>query len=222
MQFIIRHRLLVAIIGSSLVLLAITAVGLYGLLRGPEPTPQPEALRHPWPGSTLPPILENQLNSGQPHAIVQTPDAELFVRAVAGSLFDWDTRNTDGPSDWAQPLVDVAAPDEAPAVAADVRSYIPSEEMWNRLSTYGTRQRLEISAIAIPETWPAALAQATPGQIPDSAAAYTVTGTRHRIGSWGAEPVYSEQPVAFTVFVVCPPADKCTLLRLSQLGNPLK
>jgi len=222
MRFIIRHRLMVAIIGSSLALLVVAVVGLYGLLRGPAPTHHPESQKRPGPTSSLPPVLGDQRISEQPQPLVQTPDAKLFVRAVAGSLFDWDTRSGEGPSDWAQPLVDVAAPDEAPAAAADIRSYIPNDEMWDRLSTYGTRQRLEISTIEIPGTWSAALAQATPGQIPDDAVAYTIAGTRHRTGSWGAEPVHSAQSVIFTVFAVCPPADNCTLLRLSQLGKPLK
>ena len=76
--------------------------------------------------------------------------------------------------------------------------------------------------------------QAAPGQIPDGAVAYTITGTRHRTGYWGTDPVTTTHPVAFTVFLTCTPertpapapADPitatCLLLRLSQLDNPLR
>jgi hypothetical protein len=222
MQFVLRHRLMVAIIGSGVALLVIAAVGLYGLLRRPEPTVQPDQHTKDGAVSSWPPTIGDPQIIDQPHPVVQTRDAELFVRGVASSLFDWDTRHDGGPSDWAQPLVDAAAADEAPAVASDVRSYLPSNEMWDQLSAYGTQQWLEISSVAVPDTWSAALAQATPGQIPRGAVAYTVSGTRHRSGSWGAEPVQSERAVAFTVFAVCPTLENCTLLRLSQLDRPLK
>ena len=222
MQFVLRHRLMVALIGSGVALLVIAAVGLYGLLRGPAQTVHPEQQTKEGSVSSWSPVTGDQSTSDLPHPVVQTPDAELFVRSVASALFDWDTRTDGGPSEWAQPLVDVAAADEAPAVASDVRNYLPNAEMWDRLSTYGTRQWLEISSVAVPDTWSDALAQATPGQIPRGAVAYTLTGTRHRSGSWGAEPVQSERAVAFTVFAVCPTLENCTLLRLSQLDRPLK
>lgn len=53
--------------------------------------------------------------------------------------------------------------------------------------------------------------------------AYTVEGTRHRTGVWFDEQVASEHPVAFTMFLSCPPAtDRCVLLRVSQQDNPLR
>ena len=61
------------------------------------------------------------------------------------------------------------------------------------------------------------------GQIADGLIAYTVEGTRHREGVWFDEQVTSEHPVSFTMFLSCPPAtDRCVLLRLSQLDNPLR
>ena len=71
-------------------------------------------------------------------------------------------------------------------------------------------------------------AQAAPGQLPRGATAYTITGTRHRAGIWGTEPVEATRPVSFTVFIACaPPAPEfstslCRLLRLSELDNPLR
>ena len=53
--------------------------------------------------------------------------------------------------------------------------------------------------------------------------AVTIEGTRQRAGVWNGQPVASEHPVAFTVFVVCAPTySTCHLLRLSQLDNPLR
>ena len=221
MQLVLRHRLMVAIIGLGLALLVITAVGLYGLLRGPgetiaEPAKKVAASSAPRTDDQPTPDLP------VPVPVLQTTKAEPFTRSVASALFDWDTRLDGGPSELAQPLVDVAATEEAPAVASDVRNYLPNTEMWDRLSTYGTRQWIEITSVTVPDTWSAALAQAAPGQIPPGAVAYTVVGTRHRSGSWGAEPVESDRSVTFTVFAACPAMANCTLLRLSQLDRPLK
>ena len=219
MQFVLRHRLMVAIIGFGLAVFIITAVGLYGLLRGPSETIAEPAKKVTAPSA---PRTDDQPTPDLPEPVLQTTKAEPFVRSVASALFDWDTRLDGGPSELAQPLVDVAATEEAPAVASDVRNYLPSAEMWGRLSTYGTRQRLEITAVTLPDTWSAALAQAAPGQIPKGAVAYTIVGIRHRSGSWGAEPVESDRSVTFTVFAACPSTAYCTLLRLSQLDRPLK
>ena len=68
-----------------------------------------------------------------------------------------------------------------------------------------------------------AVAQAQPGQIAPGTTAVTIEGTRHRSGVWNGQPVTSEHPVSFTVFVVCPPTyPTCHVLRLSQLDNPLR
>ena len=45
---------------------------------------------------------------------------------------------------------------------------------------------------------------------------------RHRAGVWQGEAVASEHGVTFTVFMVCGPSyDRCHLLRLSRLDEPL-
>jgi hypothetical protein len=219
MRFVVSHRLMVAIIVLGLALLVITAVGLYGLLRGPSEIGAEQARNVT---ASPAPRTDDQTTPDLPVPVLQATEAEPFVRSVASALFDWDTRLDGGPSEIAQPLVDVATTEEAPAAASDVRNYLPSNEMWDRLSTYGTQQWLDISSVTVPDTWSDALAQATPGQIPRGAVAYTLTGTRHRSGNWGAERVQSERAVAFTVFAVCPTLENCTLLRLSQLDRPLK
>lgn len=80
----------------------------------------------------------------------------------------------------------------------------------------------------MPEAWDTAVEQAQPGQLPAGATAVTIEGTRHREGVWNGETVTSEHPVAFTVFLACPPpapefrTGLCHVLRLSQLDNPLR
>jgi len=151
------------------------------------------------------------------------------VITVAVALFTWDTASGYGPADYAQVLADVAHDSEADALVADVRAYLPTAEAWMQLRQYQTRQRLTIDDVFVPDAWETAIAQAAPGQIPDGAAAYTITGTRHRDGIWDTTPAEASRPVAFTVFMTCTPpnsgrsgAGLCELLRLSELDHPLR
>jgi hypothetical protein len=217
MHFLHRHRLVIAIVGSGIVLVVLTVIGLYGLVSGPA-----KASR------SLNPVHEASVSStpaapaGRPQPVLVTSDPELFTRSVSRALFNWDTRYVGGLSECAQMPVDVADADEAAAVASDVRVYLPSAEMWEQLRAYGTRQWLEIKSITVPDAWSTALAQAASGQIPRGAAAFTVVGIRHRAGTWDTEAIRTEQKVSFTVFVACPGRQRCTLLRLSQLDRPLE
>ncbi|WP_104201201.1 hypothetical protein [Cryobacterium sp. Y29] len=215
MQFLHRRRLVVAIVGAGIALIVLAAIGLFGLLRGPAKASQPE---RPAPAASALAIAPTD----QPQPVLETSSPELFARSVAHALFDWDTRQDAGLADWAQVLVDVADAEEAAAVAADVRDYLPGAEMWERLSTYGTRQWLDVESVTVPAAWATALEQAEAGQIPQGASALTVTGTRHRAGTWNTNEMRTERQVSFTIFVVCPGQESCTLLRLSKLDHPLE
>lgn len=217
MHFAHRRRRVIAIVCSGIALIVLIVVGLFGLLRGPD---KPSEAARPAPAASASPVPTARPN--QPPPILATKDPEKFTRSVAGALFNWDTHDQVGLSDWAQVIVDVADTDEAPAVASDVRDYLPAAQMWQQLSTYGTRQWIEIESVAVPEAWATALEQAAPGQIPQGATALTVTGTRHRTGTWKTQALNTERQVAFTVFVVCPAKETCTLLRLSQPDQPLE
>ncbi|MGX5696226.1 hypothetical protein ACWKWP_08525 [Agromyces soli] len=153
--------------------------------------------------------------------MADTSDAERFVRNVARALFDWDTRASDGPGEWAQGLVDVADAEEAAGVAADVRAYLPNPTTWDQLRAYSTRQKLDINTIEIPDAWTTARTQATRGQLSKTAVAFTVTGTAQRHGTWNRKAVESSRAVSFTVFVDCPTDEHCRLLRLSRPDAPL-
>lgn len=225
-----RHRtVLIAAIAGSLILLLLIGVGVYGLIRGPQTSEPAEPARPDGPAATSPALVP-----AEPEPVIVLGGPEEFAVAVAETLFTWDTTSGYGPADYAQMLADVTADTEADAAATDVRSYLPTAEAWAQLRTHQTRQWLTIDTIEIPAAWEEAVAQAAPGQIPDGAAAYTITGTRHRTGYWGTDPVTTTHPVAFTVFPTCTPernpapapaepiTDTCLLLRLSQIDNPLR
>jgi hypothetical protein len=217
MHFAPRRRLVIAILATAVVLLVLAGVGVFGLLRGTAANEPTLSATH-----SASPSLRASVPIGKPRPIPATADPEAFARSIARALIDWDTRNDSGRSAWTQVIVDVADDDQAAAVAADVRSYLPAEELWHQLGDYGTRQWLEPSSVTVPASWSTALEQASAGQIPPDAAAYTISGTRHREGEWNSEPVHTERPVAFTVFIACPDGGPCVLLRISQLDRPLE
>jgi hypothetical protein len=225
-----RRRLLIATVAGGAVLVALVTVGVYGLLRGPSAAdpatqrPGPTTSPTPGPSPSQAPGEETVLAP-----IPQTGDPEQFARAVAEALFGWDTATGFEPVDYAQVLADVASPVEADWFVADVRAYLPTVEAWGRLRPYQTRQWLTIDTITVPDSWPTALAQAAPGQIPDGTTAFTVDGTRHRAGIVVVTPTETSRRVSFTVFVTCTPAvpdrpasGSCAVLRLSELDNPLR
>jgi hypothetical protein len=217
-----RRRLLIAAIAGGLALLVAVGVGIYGLVRGPgDRTPDPAR------SGTVTPTSPASTPAA-PTRLPVTGDPEKFARAVATALFTWDTLSGAAPADYAQVLTDAADDAEADALASDVRAYLPTADAWAQLTTYQTRQWLTIDTAAVPEAWETAETQAAPGQLPRGATAYTITGTRHRTGIWGTEPVEASRPVSFTVFIACAPpapefsANLCRLLRLSELDNPLR
>ena len=219
-----RRRRTIAILGAVLLLVGI-GVGVYGLLGGSSAAPTVD----PRPASTGRPATASPTVSGHPpQPLPITIDPQAFARAVATALFTWQSAGEYGPADYAQPLLDVADDDESSALAADVRAYLPSAQAWAQLRQYQTRQWLTIDTAVIPKSWNTAETQAAPGQLPAGAVAYTIIGTRHRAGTWGARPVQTARSTAFTVFLTCPSqaaepnARPCHLLRLSQLDNPLR
>lgn len=217
MPLVHQRRFIIAVICGGLTLILLMAIGVYGLIRGPEKASDPD---RPAIETSAPSVSPER--AGEPQPVLVTANAELFARSVARALFNWDTRHEGGPAEWAQVPLDVADAEEAPALASDVRGYLPSPEMWVRLSAYGTRQRLDVESIAIPMSWSTARDQATAGQLPPGAAALTITGTSRRVGTWNTEVIRTERPVAFTIFVACPEGQPCVLLRLSQVDRPLK
>lgn len=217
-----HRRVLMAAIAGALAVLVLAGIGIYGLIRGPHTnSPDSDAAGQ---ADTVAPSARPQATQAGPHPIRDTTRAELFARDVATALFTWDTTSGYQSSEYAQVIVNVGDPSgvETAGLAADVRTYLPSPEQWAQLRTHQTSQWLTIKNLAVPESWADAEAQAAPGQLLPGTTAYTMTGTRHREGTWGTEPVESTRPVAFTMFITCQPTfDHCSLLRLSRVDEPL-
>ncbi len=213
---------LIALIAAGLVLLILAGVGIYGLILGPRTTntPAPEPAPSPSHTRTTPGPSSPQLPDVQ-----RSADPETFARNVAEAIFAWDTTSGLMPLDYTAAILDVGDPagTEQAGLASDLAMYLPTREAWIELRKHETHQHLTIDQADIPEAWDDAVAQAQPGQIAPGTTAFTIEGTRHRDGLWNGEPVSSEHPVSFTVFIVCAPAyPTCHLLRLSQLDNPLR
>ena len=155
---------------------------------------------------------------------IRTGDAEAFARQVAVAIFAWDTETDSDPVSLIEPFLPLADPtgESTPGLVADLTNYLPTTEAWADLRTYGTRQWLTVTSMAVPTTWATAVDQAGPGGLLPGTIAYTVRGIRHRAGTWEGEPVTSAHDVAFTIFCVCAPSfPDCRLLRLSRLDDPL-
>ncbi|MDR3106604.1 MAG: hypothetical protein LBU05_00145 [Bifidobacteriaceae bacterium] len=210
----------VAAVAAVVALTLGTAAGVWGLCANPAATRPSLSPAAPSPQASpdaSPPV------AGEPLA-GPVGDPEEFARQVAAVLFDWDTLRT-SPAEIRETLIAWGDPSgvETAGLAGDIGGYLPDQPTWAKLGRYGTTQRLGVDTIRIPLGWEEAKAAAKPGDIPDGAAAYTITGVRRRDGAYQGEPVHAEQPVSFTLFVACAPAwPECHLLRLSQLDNPLR
>lgn len=218
-------RQIMLLLGSALALITLT-VGIYGLLRGPGgPTPEePTPTQTYDSGSTDQPQATAPAAAPQEVSLPHTTDATTYARALAVALFDWDTSTGLLPTDYTAPVLADADPSgqETPGLLTDVATYLPTTDQWLTLGAMHVDQRIDIEDAYIPDAWAAAVAQAN-GQLRPGTVAVTITGTRHRSGMWNNEPSEVAHPVAFTVFVACPPAfDRCHVLRLSQLNNPLR
>jgi hypothetical protein len=217
-----RRRLIITLITTGLILLLLTGIGIYGLITGPTPQ-DPGGSSHP--GASEPPGTPGEdPGARELPSLPRTDDPEKYVRAVAEALFAWDTFTLLTPADHRAVLIEDADPTgtETPGLIADLDGYFPSAQTWRDLAEYRTRQHLEIEDVFVPEQWHEAVAAAG-DEIADGTIAYTVDGVRHRQGVWYGDAVSSAHPVAFTVFVACEPVfDRCQLLRLSQLDNPLR
>lgn len=217
-----KKRLLITLTATGLVFLTLAGFGIYGLITGPQQQPDQAA-----PPSAPPPVtapVEENPEIPSLASLPRTNNPDDYVRAVAVALFDWDTFTLLTPADHRGVLIEVADPTgtETPGLITDLDGYFPSASTWRDLAEYLTNQRIEIERVFVPELWAEAVA-ASGGQITDGTHAYTVEGIRHREGVWYDDPVTSAHPVAFTVFVSCEPVfDRCHLLRLSELNNPLR
>lgn len=213
----------IAVILGCVLAFATLVIGIYGLVRGPDSTsPTPTAR----PGGTAEVIPEAAapVVTLEDRALPHTTDPITYARAVATSLFDWDTSLGFLPTDYTSAVLADADPsgEETPALLDDVATYLPTVDQWLDLGAMQVVQSIEIQDADVPGSWASAVEQAH-GHLRPGTSAVTISGIRHRAGVWNGEVAESSYPVSFTVFVACKPSfDRCHILRLSQLDNPLK
>ncbi|MGO0577967.1 hypothetical protein [Ornithinimicrobium panacihumi] len=232
------RRRLISLLCAGVAFLVLAAIGVYGLVTGPnDAEPSPDR-------SPAPVRVDPDQQAARLPTIAASTDPHEFAREAAHALFTWDTTSGFLPLDYTAVLLEVGDPtgNEQAGLASDIASYLPSRDAWVELRQYSTSQHLTITDASVPSQWAQAVEQARPGQLPVGATAITIEGTRHRTGIWNDEPATSEHPVAFTIFLACPPDDptddppagseresgapdavpSCHLLRLSLLGQPLR
>jgi hypothetical protein len=209
---------------AGLVLVAAILVYLRSTFSGDDAVAPSAAGSPATPGVTDAPGAAAPTRAVELAAALATDDPAEFASVVAAAIFDWETTSGHGVEESVARLVAIADPtgEETPGLVADLTGYLPTATAWGDLRTYSTRQWLEVDSVQVPSLWPRAVAEAPEGSLLSGSAAYTVSGVRHRAGVWQGESVASEHEVAFTVFMVCGPSyDRCHLLRLSRLDEPL-
>ena len=219
--WIIRHQVLSLTIGLLAAVVLIAALRLLTAASDGASPVVPAATAASTPDAQAGAAADQSFPSETP--LARTSDPDTFARAVAETVFTWDTSST-SLADLSERLLLVADPtgEETPGLLVDLRIYLPSDQAWTHLAQYRTRQWIEITDVIEPDAWSAAVAQAPDGALATGTTARTVTGVRHRAGVWDDEPATASSPVQFTVFLVCSPSDdECHLLRLPTPGLAL-
>lgn len=221
-----RSRLLAMIVGAVVVLVALIGAGIYGLARGPgQPDHSTHADHDALPGQT-PASSESvvrPMHTQEVSVLPKTTDPVAYARAVAEAVFTWDTGSGLRPADYASVVIAGADPSgyETNGLVADLTGYLPTDQTWQQLRDYRTAQSLTIHDAYVPDVWAGIVASAG-DQLAAGTIAVTIDGTRHRTGTWFGDTETSTHDVTFTVFVGCPPMfDRCHVLRLSRLDDPL-
>lgn len=151
-------------------------------------------------------------------------DPRRFAIEAAELVFEWDTTTSTNTDGYFARLVAIADPGgvESDGLVADLTAYLPSHEAWLDLREYETRQRLEITSAKVPSTWAETALEGEAFGLERGTTAYTITGIRHRTGTWNGDRVATRHRVSFTVFIICGPRyPTCYLLRLSRIDHPL-
>ena len=212
----------IAVVLGCVLAVATVAVGVYGLVRGPGATSRHPPLDRPgrsWRSRRRPLRWSRSRTAHSRTRPIRSPTpAPSRPRCSTGTpaRLPADRLHRRGPGRRRPLRRGDARPDRRRRdVPADRRAVA-------RPRGDGGRQTIEIDDAYVPDSWTAAVQQAH-GHLRPGTTAVTITGTRHRSGVWNGEPAESSYPVSFTVFVACEPSfDRCHVLRLSQLDNPLQ
>jgi hypothetical protein len=214
----------VALIVAAVAVLVALGVGIYGLITGPRSAGSAVAQAHSSASKAPQPAADSTEADPTHQDLPHTNDPIAYARAVASALFDWDTAAGFVPADYQAPVLADADPsgEETSGLITDVATYMPTLNQWLELGAMDVTQTLTIASTQVPTTWAGAVQQAH-GELRPGTTAVTIVGTRHRNGIWNGEASSTSGPVSFTVFVACPPAfERCHVLRLSQLDNPMR
>lgn len=211
-----RGRLIVIAVAGA-VLAALAAIGITGLIMGP---PQITA---PAPGHSSGPSPDTPGGQGTPGTVrlPVTGDPIRYATAVAEALFAWDTADGLTPDGYRTALHTAATADggESNGLYHDIANYLPDADAWRQFVQMQARQWLEGAGAEIPDRWAEAADHPWAGE---HTVAVTIDGIRHREGVWAGQATESASPVAFTVFLSCPPDEGCRLLRLTLPDAPLR
>lgn len=215
-------RQIMLLLGCALALIT-AAVGIYGLVRGSDGSTAESPDARPAIAEVGEDPADHDVTL-QDRSLPHTTDPIAYARAVAISLFNWDTTAGFLPTDYTSAVLADADPsgEETPGLLTDVATYLPTVEQWLDLGAMEVEQTIEIEESYVPDSWTDAVEQAH-GQLRPGTTAVTIRGTRHRTGVWNGEAAESSYPVSFTVFAACRPSfERCHVLRLSELDNPLR
>src|SRR5690625_2836655 len=176
------RRRIVVLIAATAVLLLLAGLGVYGLVRGPQPatvSDSPTAATGP---QAFPTASSDSTGASAPPTVTASDDPETFARNVAQALFTWDTASGFMPLDYTAVILAFGDPTgaEQAGLASDIASYLPNREAWIELRQYATAQHLTIDNLFVPDDWDTAVAQAQPSQLAPGTIAYTIEGTRLR------------------------------------------
>lgn len=209
-----RRARAIAAIAAAVLLLAAVAAGVIGLLGGPSPGVPTAPATPPAAPSVSP-------HAADPLRIPGSADPIPYARTVAQALFEWDAGSGLSPGDYRDAVLAHTGDggSESNGLYHDVGGYLPAEDLWPLLREMSVRQRLEITSAVVPDGWAEAAEHPLAGL---HTVAVTIDGVRHRSGVWDGEDTTSESPVAFTLFLDCPPGQGCMLLRLSRPDAPLR
>src|SRR5690606_4966574 len=124
-----RRRVIIAAIAGGVVLLVLVGLGLYGLLTGPDragttPT-QPGIPTSPATPAQAPSATPGELPTLPALPVTTSPD--IYARAVAATVFTWDTADRFSPLDYASAVLAGADPsgEESAGLASDLALYLP-------------------------------------------------------------------------------------------------
>jgi hypothetical protein len=219
-----RYGTLILLIAVLALTASAITVGVFGLIHGPNQSNPAATTPTTAPRRHLPTSSPSTAVPSKPVRLPKTDNPVVYARGVAKVIFTWDTMSGLNPADYTNAVVADADPSglETSGLVDDLAAFLPTDEVWQELRRYQTRQSLTIDSARVPNDWPRVLATAG-HQLRPGTTAVTVTGTRHRAGVWEGQKQTASTSVTFTVFMICKPAyPACHILRLSQPGNPLK